>query len=155
MTKSPTVYVITPTYKRHSQRPDLTRLAQTLMAAGSGVHWLVVEDSTHRTDWVNRLLQRTMPDGHTLMHCKRNVSAKDEDYFEDLAKKAGIPRARGLNKAARGVVQRNCGLQWLLDNNITNGVIFFGDDDNSIDIRLFDEVSYKSLALHLYCRMFN
>ena len=40
--------------------------------------------------------------------------------------------------------QRNLGLEWLR-NNYKNqsvdidGVLFFGDDDNSYDVRLFDE----------------
>ena len=38
----PTVYVITPTYKRHTQKADLTRLSQTLLHVPR-LHWIVVD----------------------------------------------------------------------------------------------------------------
>ena len=40
----------------------------------------------------------------------------------------------------RGVSNRNAALQWLRSNNITEGVIYFADDDNSYDLELFEEV---------------
>ena len=40
----------------------------------------------------------------------------------------------------RGVLQRNAGLTWLRANNKTNGVVYFADDDNTYDVRLFEEV---------------
>ena len=43
-------------------------------------------------------------------------------------------------KKVRGVSQRNEGLKWLLRNNITDGVFYFGDDDNTFHRRLFDEI---------------
>lgn len=41
----------------------------------------------------------------------------------------------------RGVSNRNRGLEWLRDN-ATDGVFYFADDDNTYDIRLFEEVNY-------------
>jgi len=45
---------------------------------------------------------------------------------------------------ARGVLQRNTGLAWLrshLDTSPeTHGVLYFADDDNTYDLRLFEEV---------------
>ena len=38
------VFVITPTFPRHEQEAELTRLGQTLMLAGN-LTWIVVEDS--------------------------------------------------------------------------------------------------------------
>lgn len=54
----PPLYVITPTYTRGSQKPDLTRLAQTLMLVPR-IHWFVVEDAAGASDWVKGLLRRS------------------------------------------------------------------------------------------------
>ena len=60
----PTIYVITPTYRRLEQIADLTRLAQTLMLVPS-VHWLVVEDNDGVSPQVSELLERyPMPYTH-------------------------------------------------------------------------------------------
>ena len=40
----------------------------------------------------------------------------------------------------RGVANRNLGLAWVL-SNAEQGVVYFADDDNTYDIRLFQEVS--------------
>jgi Glycosyltransferase family 43 len=49
----------------------------------------------------------------------------------------------------RGVLQRNAGLQWVRNHlsshyqrsgNGSIGVIYFADDDNTYDLRLFEEV---------------
>ena len=58
ISRDPVVYVITPTYHRSTQQPDLTRLAQTLMHI-SGLHWIVVEDSLQPTKFVTELIKRS------------------------------------------------------------------------------------------------
>ena len=58
-----TVYVITPTYERASQQPDLTRFAQTLMNVNN-IHWIIIEDAEKPTEFVTSLLSR-MPFPHT------------------------------------------------------------------------------------------
>ena len=44
----------------------------------------------------------------------------------------------------RGVLQRNAGLAWLRSHLDTSqqahGVLYFADDDNTYDVRLFEEV---------------
>ena len=40
----------------------------------------------------------------------------------------------------RGVSNRRAALQWVKDNGADNGILYFLDDDNTIDIRLFDEM---------------
>ena len=112
---SPTVYVITPTYERSSQRPDVTRLAQTLMLVND-VHWILVEDSPKKTVFIQNLL-KDMRKKYTHL----NVVTSSMTYL-------------------RGMHQRNAGLKWLLAENITDGVIYFADDDNSYDRRLFDDI---------------
>ncbi|RZF40394.1 hypothetical protein LSTR_LSTR017256 [Laodelphax striatellus] len=54
----PPLYIITPTYRRPEQVPELTRLAQTLMHVPN-LHWLVIEDAHNQTTQVTELLQRT------------------------------------------------------------------------------------------------
>ena len=53
----PWIYMITPTYARWTQKADLTRLAQTLMHVPR-LHWIVVEDSEHKTELVTEFLRR-------------------------------------------------------------------------------------------------
>lgn len=52
------LYVITPTYRRPEQVPELTRMAHTLMLVRN-VHWLVIEDAQNATEQVTELLRRT------------------------------------------------------------------------------------------------
>ena len=40
----------------------------------------------------------------------------------------------------RGVSNRRAALQWVKENGIDNGILYFLDDDNTIDVRLFDEM---------------
>lgn len=115
-----TLYIITPTYRRPEQIPELTRMAHTLMLV-KNVHWLVIEDATVATKQVTKLLERT--------------GLK----FDHLI--APMPEKYKLKKGAkpRGVSNRNRGLQWIRAN-ATRGVFYFADDDNTYDIELFDEI---------------
>jgi beta-1,3-glucuronyltransferase len=49
-------------------------------------------------------------------------------------------RKRKKGQKPRGVSNRNRGLQWLRAN-AKSGVFYFADDDNTYDIRLFEEAS--------------
>jgi len=46
----------------------------------------------------------------------------------------------------RGVSNRNRGLEWLRINT-KSGVFYFADDDNTYDVRLFEEVSTVVLEM--------
>lgn len=51
---------------------------------------------------------------------------------------------------SRGVEQRNLGLEWIrthVNPNKTKGVVYFADDDNTYDVRLFEEVGYHTITL--------
>ncbi|XP_003398780.2 galactosylgalactosylxylosylprotein 3-beta-glucuronosyltransferase P [Bombus affinis] len=114
------LYIITPTYRRPEQIPELTRMSHTLMLV-KNVYWLVIEDATVATKQVTRLLERT---GLKFEHL---TAPMPEKYKQ---KKGAKPR---------GVSNRNRGLQWIRAN-ATNGVFYFADDDNTYDITLFDEI---------------
>ncbi|CAD1478848.1 unnamed protein product, partial [Heterotrigona itama] len=114
------LYIITPTYRRPEQIPELTRMSHTLMLV-KNVHWLVIEDAAVATKQVTRLLERTAL------------------KFEHLT--APMPEKYKQKKGAkpRGVSNRNRGLQWIRAN-ATDGVFYFADDDNTYDIALFNEI---------------
>ncbi|XP_076647878.1 glucuronyltransferase P isoform X2 [Halictus rubicundus] len=114
------LYIITPTYRRPEQIPELTRMSHTLMLV-KNIHWLVIEDANVATSQVTRLLERT---GLKFDHL---TAPMPEKYKQ---KKGAKPR---------GVSNRNRGLQWIRAN-ATNGVFYFADDDNTYDITLFDEI---------------
>uniref|UniRef100_A0A1B6CXM4 Galactosylgalactosylxylosylprotein 3-beta-glucuronosyltransferase n=1 Tax=Clastoptera arizonana TaxID=38151 RepID=A0A1B6CXM4_9HEMI len=121
-TKLPPLYIITPTYRRPEQIPELTRLAQTLMHVPK-VQWLVIEDAQNKSQQITELLTRSgIP-------------------FEQLV--APMPEIYKKKKGSkpRGVSNRNKGLQWLRANSKT-GVFYFADDDNTYDILLFEEMRY-------------
>ncbi|XP_031849313.1 glucuronyltransferase P isoform X2 [Nomia melanderi] len=114
------LYIITPTYRRPEQIPELTRMSHTLMLV-KNVHWLVIEDATVATKQVTELLERT---GLKFDHL---TAPMPEKYKQ---KKGAKPR---------GVSNRNRGLQWIRAN-ATDGVFYFADDDNTYDVALFDEI---------------
>ena len=110
------IYVITPTYARTTQKPDLTRTAQSIMLARN-VHWIVVEDANNKTCFVRELLAQMPCSATHLVHKTTPLDRKSD---------------------TRGLGQRNAGLKWILSNNIQNGVFYFADDDNTYDRRAFD-----------------
>ena len=121
----PTIYAITPTYTRPTQRVDLTSLCHTLMHVPE-IIWIVVEDAANKTQPVTNLLAK----------CKFVASVH-------LAVKS--PNITGMRK---GVLQRNAGLSWIRRNCGSNaivkcrGVVYLMDDDNKHDLRLFQEVGH-------------
>ena len=123
--KSKTIFVITPTYERPTQKVDLTSMCHTLMNVPNVV-WIVIEDAPKPTQLVTNLLQRCKVE---TVHLNATTSAT---YKVEKGKKKN-----------RGVDQRNDGLTWLREHySVENcsGVVYFGDDDNKFDLRLFDEV---------------
>ncbi|XP_019851580.1 PREDICTED: galactosylgalactosylxylosylprotein 3-beta-glucuronosyltransferase 3-like [Amphimedon queenslandica] len=127
----PVIHMITPTYSCWTQKADLTRLSQTLMHI-KNLHWIVVEDSDNKTGLVARFLKKC-----NLKYTHLNVRTKKE-----LQRNSKEP----VWRKSRGVEQRNLGLNWLRRNHMTmpgkgkGDVVYFGDDDNTYDIELFDEI---------------
>ncbi|CAD5217666.1 unnamed protein product [Bursaphelenchus xylophilus] len=109
------IILITPTRQRPERMADLTMLSQTLTHL-QNIHWIVVEDGDATVPMVEQLLQRTnIP--HTYLQSTNN----------------GLP--------CRGWAHRNLALQYLRENRANfakYAVIYFADDDNGYDLRLFD-----------------
>ena len=121
----PKIYIITPTYARLVQKAELTRLVHTLKLVEC-LHWIVVEDAAVKSKLVeNLLLKSDLRFTHLNVQTPASQKLKSED-----------PRW----KKARGVLQRNEGLMWMRLNNVTEGVVYFADDDNTYDLQLFEEV---------------
>lgn len=125
----PIIYMITPTHSCLTQKADLTRLCHTLMHV-TNLHWIVVEDSVEKTSLVTRFLARcTVQSTHLNIRTDPNLQLKPND-------------PNWLRN--RGVEQRNLAIDWLrqhLDGE-TTGVVYFGDDDNTYDLQLFEEMRY-------------
>ncbi|CAN7999672.1 unnamed protein product [Ixodes hexagonus] len=123
----PTIYAITPTYDRHVQEAELTRLSHTFRLVPQ-LHWIVVEDGAERTERVSRLLGRSGV-AHTHLH-----AATPPDQVLGPGQPSWL--------RPKGVLQRNRALRWLRDSlpRGSPGVVFFADDDNTYDLRLFTEM---------------
>lgn len=118
----PTVWVVTPTFHRPEQKPELTRIAQALLPVSDFVHWIVIEDVTKGTDTsfedLKRFMQR-FPLAVTIL-------------------KSLPPKSRIVGKP-RGVGGRTAAIQWLREN-AQEGVVYFADDDNTYDSSIFKQV---------------
>lgn len=132
---STTIIAITPTYKRLTQKLDLVSLCQTIMHVHNFL-WLVIEDSHGKS----RLVE------HVLQHC----------YVNSIHLNAPTSR-QSKTAGQRGVEQRNAGLQWARNqcNERCGGhcqaVIYFMDDDNKYDLRLFEQVLATSgVVFHMH-----
>lgn len=136
-TPQPTLYLITATYLRPTQRADLTRLAQTV-ASIPNHHWILVEDSTEDPPiWLQDLLTR-LQINHTLLGCR---ARPQQLHQQQLA----VARGKLL---AKGFLQRNCGLGWIQEHDVRVGVLYFVDDDNSYDLRVFEEARPLLCTFH-------
>ncbi|XP_031570191.1 galactosylgalactosylxylosylprotein 3-beta-glucuronosyltransferase 2-like isoform X2 [Actinia tenebrosa] len=129
-TDLPTIYAITPTYKRFLQKAELTRVANTFRHV-KNFHWIVVEDSRIKTNLVHNFLENC-----GLKYTHLNIRTP-----KPLRRSRKQPRW----STSRGVEQRNLGLAWIrihVSLNKTKGVVYFADDDNTYDVRLFEEMRF-------------
>ena len=127
----PTIYVITPTYARPTQKAELTRLCHVFLMVPN-LHWILVEDSKSQTKLVTNFLRHC---GVSYTHL--NVPTPPDWKLQNKEKRWRKPR---------GVLQRNEALIWLRENSdrarSNGGVIYFADDDNTYSIELFDEMRH-------------
>lgn len=158
LTQLPTIFMITPTYYRWTQKADLVRLCQTLMHV-QNLHWIVVEDEVKNTELVTNFLERCkVSSTHLSVKSAHKLPAKAKKHSRHRLRRIKIKakpkttakkkvKGKGKTKVprkSRGVDQRNFALQWLRDNysvGDVSGVVYFGDDDNTYDIQIFEEVS--------------
>ncbi|KAK3743270.1 hypothetical protein QZH41_016131 [Actinostola sp. cb2023] len=123
-----TIFAITPTYKRFLQKAELTRICNTFRHV-KNFHWILVEDSRNKTKLVEHFLSTC-----GLIYTHLNIRTP-----KPLRRSRKQPRWA----KSRGVEQRNLGLEWIRKNvnpNQTKGVVYFADDDNTYDVRLFEEM---------------
>lgn len=127
----PTIYIVTPTdSKRITQLAALTRMRNTLWLVPK-IFWVIVEDDAQKTEKVATFLEKSkIPHVHLLAETPKEMKVKPFERHKP-----------------KGVIQRNKALAWMRQNLETNteGVVFFGDDDNTYDIRLFEEVLFKKI----------
>ncbi|XP_038074654.1 galactosylgalactosylxylosylprotein 3-beta-glucuronosyltransferase 3-like [Patiria miniata] len=126
----PTIYAITPTHTRPVQKAELTRISQTFLHVRN-FHWIVVEDSNTKTSLVTVFLKKSGMK-YTHLNCRtpepHRMGENDPNWLKP-----------------RGVEQRNTAIDWLLENvdaNKNPGVVYFADDDNTYDLRIFEEMRY-------------
>ncbi|KAK8731363.1 hypothetical protein OTU49_007567 [Cherax quadricarinatus] len=121
----PTIYIVTPTYKRLEQIPELTRLAQTLVNVPN-IHWIVADDTNTTNPQVIHLLKRIhLPYTYLL-------TPMPQEFKKELAR-------------PKGVANRNGGMEWIRAH-ATEGVLYFADDDNTYDIQIFEEMRYTRVV---------
>lgn len=145
------------------QKAELTRLSQTFLHVPQ-LHWIVVEDSPHKTPLVTDFLMKS---GLTYTHL-HVPTAKDRKLQEVRAMEANAtpvlacwslqcwhfcahsPRQDDPSwLKPRGVEQRNEGLRWLREDRRPQpgegrqrGVVYFADDDNTYSLQIFEEVEF-------------
>ncbi|XP_075550540.1 galactosylgalactosylxylosylprotein 3-beta-glucuronosyltransferase S-like [Dermacentor variabilis] len=119
--RGPTVYVVTPTYRRANQAPVLVRLSQTLMLAEVRIFWVVVEEGERPSTLVRDILRRS---GLAGVHLASRTPSK----FRRI-------------KHGMFVARRMRAIEWLRDNAVLPSVLYFAKEDNSYDHRLFAQIA--------------
>ena len=139
---------------RLEQEAELTRLAQTLMLVPR-LTWIVVEDSKLVTARLKRILERfntlnivlTAGEGyhsHIRQYKTHYAYITDHVNIHNITGiiTAEMPKKYRKQKGPkpRGVAGRNEAIRWIVENVEGDGVMYFADDDNTYDLRLFEEV---------------
>lgn len=129
----PTIYAITPTYARHVQKAELTRLSHTFLLVPK-IHWILVEDSNQSTSLVSKFVQRL--DHDFGFNSVTHLQASTPEQYK-------LKPGQASWKFPKGIWQRNKALDWILDANNRpdpTGIVYFADDDNTYDLELFEEM---------------
>ncbi|KNC82465.1 hypothetical protein SARC_05257 [Sphaeroforma arctica JP610] len=121
----PTIFVVTPTYTRLTQRADITRFVNTIKHVEK-MHWIVIEDSEHPTEAVRELMAESGIPG-TQLYTKTPENSEKKDGMERF-------------QYHRGVDQRNLALNKIAAMGDKNAIVYFADDDNTYSLEVFDEM---------------
>ena len=100
-----------------------SNVSKFLFISASNLHWVVAEDSASCSHLVSSLLARM-----------------GVPYTHLASPQPALYRTAKLKLNPRGVSSRRAGLHWVL-NNSRDGVVYFADDDNTYDFRLFKEIA--------------
>src|SRR4051794_33317444 len=95
---APTIFFITPTYTRPTQKADLVRLAQTL-AHVNNLYWAVVEDVDSPSAFIDDLAER--------------LRVKSVHLTERTPPERRLKQSDPSWKLPKGVAQRNAALRWI------------------------------------------
>ena len=122
---------------------ELTRLGQTLMHI-TNLHWIVADDNEACNPMIVELLKKFgmyLSEGSSI--CSMFVT-KVSFVLGMPFTQISSPMPQFYRKAKivpRGVANRRAALSWIR-SNVKTGVIYFGDDDNTFDLKLFDEIRH-------------
>jgi len=114
------IYFVTATYPRPEQIPQLTRLAHTLINVPE-IHWIVADDRPTCNAYMQKFLEKfKIPYTYIASPMPK---AFDLIYFKP-----------------KGIANHRSGLQYIREEDIVEGVLYFGDEDNVYDLQLFKEI---------------
>ena len=105
--------------------------------------WIVVEDSKLVTARLKRILERfnTLNIVLTAGELDQSHHIQYTCHVQTIIA-AEMPKKYRKQKGPkpRGVAGRNEAIRWIVENVEGDGVMYFADDDNTYDLRLFEEV---------------
>ena len=134
----PVIYFITPTQERATQTVDLKKLCQTLILV-KNIVWISIEDAI-QSPLVGKLLKDCIVQSVHLNMTNSSYTANNKN--------------NDVQSVHSSVDKWNTGLKWLRENidNAGKGVVYFGYDDSTYDVQLFNEVSVVfNVGSHLNC----
>lgn len=134
------IYIITPTHGRITQMVDLVRFQQTLQLVAAvhhrHIYWIIVEDAEACSGKVRKMAEESgLPFAHKATFYKKKRRTLKNKNKKD--KNDPGPH--------RGLLQRNLGLDIVLEVG-KEGVVYFADDDNGYHVQLFTELLYTQHA---------
>ena len=130
----PQLYAITPTYRRATEKSDLTSILQAMRLSNVRIQMVLVEDTI---DSVNNPVLQHFAD--------RFNSEEPSNIRIHLLRQNTVKK----NNRHRGVFQRNAGLNWVMENNKNaSAAVYLADDDNTY---IAFEKKCRFFENHIFC----